>query len=296
MRNNLNDSVLKELCEEGVWRISDVMKSVLQYQISRLDKRKVNEDETRYPKSQAGMRSFLKKFFTRHYLQAQSSLVDYMSSNDFIDIIKNESLTILDIGSGPAVTSLAITDMLTYIIEHLQDIGEWSKGRVVKINYIMNDTSEIYLGTGQYMIKDYFRRKHIKEIDYSHIFSIQKGFPNNINQLRRIRNNLGIYDIVIFSYVLSPLIEDKIYSQLINGFMEIENLCNQRGRILILQDKFQKNLMQRISRSIGVSSHREESHQYIYPKRNDNDTYKYTYYSCLYKPKKKINESLKIVA
>jgi len=296
MTNNLKNSVLKELCEDSVWRISEVMKSVLQYQILRLDKRKVNEDETRYPKSQAGMRSFLKKYFTRHYLQAQSSLVDYMSSNDFIDIIKSESLTILDIGSGPAVTSLAITDMLTYVIEYLQEVGEWPKRKVLKINYIMNDTSEICLGTGQYMIKDYFRRKHIKEIDYSHIFSIHKGFPNNINQLRRIRNNLGTYDIVIFSYVLSPLVEDKIYSQLINGFLEVENLCNQRGRILILQDKFQKKLMQRISRSIDVSSHREESHQYIYPKRNDNDTYKYSYYSCLYEPKKQMNKSLKIVA
>jgi len=296
MKNNLENSLLKELCDDGIWRISNVMKSVLQYQISRMDKREVNEDETRYPKSQAGMRSFLKKFFTRHYLQAQSSLVHYMSSNDFINILKSGSLTILDIGSGPAVTSLAITDMLTYIIEHLQNIGKWSKGRLVKINYILNDTSEICLGTGQYMIKDYFRRKRIKEISCSHMFRIQKDFPNNINLLRRIRYNLGTYDIVIFSYVLTPLIEDKIFNQLINGFLEIKNLCNQRGRILILQDKFQRNLIQRVSRSIGVSSHKEESHQYIYPKRNDNDTYKYSYYSCLYEPKKKMNESLKTVA
>jgi len=95
-----NNLVLRELCQDGIWRLSDAMKSVLRYQISRLTNIEVSEDETRYPQSPAGMRAFLVKYFTRHYLQIQNSLFKYITSQDFFDIIRSGHLQILDVGSG----------------------------------------------------------------------------------------------------------------------------------------------------------------------------------------------------
>jgi len=46
-----------------------------------------------------------------------------MTSQDFLETIEDRHLRILDIGSGPAVTSLAITDMLTCVLRHLRDEG-----------------------------------------------------------------------------------------------------------------------------------------------------------------------------
>lgn len=289
MNQALKSYILKELCPDGTWHLTDVMKSVLRYQISHLPKKQVSEDETRYPKSPAGMRAFLVKFFTRHYLQTQNSLVTYMTSEDFLDIIRSGHLQILDIGSGPVVTSLAITEMLSYILDYLKDKGEWLNGKKVSINYVLNDTSNICLGIGQCMLASYFqiRRKYYRGIIHSRTVSIGKSFPENLNQLRRIKFNMGTYDITTLSYITNVLIEDKGLRELVNGILNIEKLCSSHGQILILQDKFQETLIRRISRAIGISSREEESTQQIYPERNTSETYTYSYYSCLYAPNKK---------
>ena len=198
MNGTLQDLVRKELCPDGVWRLTDVMKSLLRYQISQLPKAKVTEDETRYPQSVAGMRAFLVKFFARHYLHTQNSLVDYMTSQDFVEVIRSGKLRILDVGSGPAVACLAITDMIACILEHLKGI-------------------------------------------------------------------VG----------------------LVKGLSNLEKLCSNDGRILILQDTFQSTLMRRISRAMGISSREKESTQEVYPKRNTNESYTYSYYYCLYRPRQK---------
>lgn len=298
MNKTIKNFVLKDLCPNGIWKLTDVIKSGLRYQISRLHKRKVLEDETRYPQSPAGMRAFLVKFFSRHYLQTQNSLVDYITSQDFLEIVRSGNLRILDVGSGPAVASLAITDMLDCFLEHLKDTGEWSKSKTVKVDYVLNDTSNICLGTGQRMLADYFRinRRYNNVIIHNRTISIQKDFPDNINQLRRIRFKLGTYDIVIFSYVISPLSEDKGFSTLVNGLLYIERLCSRKGRILILQDRFQAALVRRMSRAIGVPNQEEESTQHIYPKRNMSETYTYSYYSFLYAPAERMTVNHNSVA
>ncbi len=284
----------EELCPNGIWQLPNVTKSVLRYQILRLPKSEVSETETRYPQSPAEMRAFLVKFFTRHYFQTQNSLIDYMTSQDFLNIASSGHLRILDVGSGPAVTSLAITDMLSCILEHLEDLGEWPKGKIIKVTYVLNDTSGICLGTGQRMLTDYFRIRggHTgRIINNDRIISVQKAFPGNMNQLRRARFNLGVYDIIIFSYVVSPLNENEGFNSLVNGLLSIEKLCSHNGRILILQDKFQTSLVRRMSKAIGISSNKQILTQYVYPKRNENETYTYTYYCCLYAPVREVIKS-----
>jgi len=236
------------------------------------------------------MRAFLVKFFTRHYFQIQNYLVDYMTSQDFLNLVKLGQLRILDIGSGPAVAPLAITDMLSCILKHLGYLGAWPKGKTIKVSYVLNDTSFVCLDTGQRMLTDYFRirRDYEKEIINNQIISVQKAFPDNINLLQRAGFNLAAYDIIVFSYVISPLNENLGFHNLVDGLLKAEKLCRYDGRILIVQDKYEESLMRRISRAIGTSSEKQVLTQYIYPKRNDNEIYTYIYYCCLYAPIRKV--------
>ncbi|MHC4541219.1 MAG: hypothetical protein ACYTEK_24650 [Planctomycetota bacterium] len=277
--------VLDELSPNRTWQLTDVVKSALRCQISHLPRKKASDDETRYPQTPAGMRAFLVKFFARHYLQAQHSLIEYMTSQQFLDIARSGHLRILDVGSGPAVASLAITSMVACILGHLRDGGEHLQ-RKVKVDYVLNDTSGICLGTGQRMLADYSRivGRRNNGVIHNRTLSIQKPFPDNINQLERITLNLGTYDIAVFSYVISPLSEDKGFHTLLHGLSHTEELCTNQGRILILQDRFQETLVRQISESLGVSSQEKEVTQEIYPRRNANETYTYSYYRCLYIP------------
>ncbi len=290
MNGTLQYLLQEELCPNGIWRLTDTVKSELIYQILRLPKREVSKLEMRYPKSPAEMRAFLVKFFTRHYFQIQNYLVNYMTSQDFLDLIKLGHLRILDIGSGPAVAPLAITDMLSCILKHLGYLGAWPKGKTIKVSYVLNDTSSICLDTGQRMLTEYFRTKrgHASEIINSQIISVQKAFPDNISLLQRAGFNLAAYDIIVFSYVISPLNENLGFNKLVDGLLNIEKLCRPNGRILIVQDKFEASLMRRISRAIGTSSNKQVLTQYVYPKRNENEIYTYIYYCCLYKPNREI--------
>lgn len=289
MNRTLQNRLRKELCPNGIWQLSATMKALLKYHIAHLPERKVSENGTRYPKNPAEMRAFLIKFFTRHYFQAQHSLFDYMTSSDFLHLLTSGKLQILDIGCGPAVASLAITDLLAYIVEHHKDIDKWPKGKTVRITYLLNDISGACLCTGQRMLSDYFRisRKHSGGIIHSRTISVQKAFPANMNQLRRVQHNLGTYDIITFSYAIVPLDEDNGLTNLADGLLNIETLCSPHGRILILQDRFNAPLIRRLSRAIGRSSHQEELTQHVYPSRNTNETHTYTYYHCLYEPTEK---------
>ena len=117
--NTLLKRVSGELCPEGNWRLSDVMEKLLRLQINSLPKRTVSEEETRYPTQPASMRAFLDSFFARHYFQVQDGMLAYMTSEEFLNLLDKRELNVLDIGCGPAVASLAITDMLTCILRHL---------------------------------------------------------------------------------------------------------------------------------------------------------------------------------
>ncbi len=290
MNKTLRNLIIEELCPDGIWQLTDVMKSVLRRQILQLPQRAVSEDEKRYPTTPSGMRKFLEFFFTRHYFQTQHSLLGYMTSNEFLGLLTSGELRILDIGCGPAVASLAITELLARILRHLKHIGKWPKSKAVKMDYVLNDTSGICLGTGQRMLASYFNAsgRHDREIISGQMLRIQKAFPDNINQIRRVRLKLGVYNITTLSYVISPLDEDKGFEALVCGLKGVEKLCNCNGRILILQDKFQATLVRQISKALGISNSKEELTQQIYPSRNMSETYTYLYYRCLYEPTSEI--------
>lgn len=289
MSNKLRDFIQNELCPNGEWELSDYMRATLERQISRLPKAVISEEDTRYPTTLAGMRAFLDVFFTRHYFQVQDSLLEYMISDEFMDSLATGKLQILDVGCGPAVASLAITDMLGYILEYFRYVVDLPRSWFLNITYVLNDTSGICLGTGQRMLVDYF---HICRACNKSIrpkaFCIKAPFPSNMMQLRRIRNYSGTYNIAVFSYVIVPVSEEEGFDNFVSGLWSTEELCGTNGRILILQDKFQTALVQRIGRAIGVSAHKAKLTQAIYPRRNANESYTYSYYQYLYAPRNRV--------
>jgi hypothetical protein len=137
------------------------------------------------------------------------------------------------------------------------------------------------------MLTDYFRVRKAYNKGAMRLLPIciQEPFPSNIKQLRRIRFNSGAYNIAVFSYVVVPVSEEEGFDDFVNGLWSTEELCSTNGRILILQDKFQTALVQRISRAIGVSVHKAQLTQAIYPRRNTNESYTYSYYQYLYTPR-----------
>jgi SAM-dependent methyltransferase len=263
-----------------------------------LPKRTVSEIDARYPVTPASMRAFLGTFFTRHYFQVQNSLVSYTTSPDFADLMSSGHLRILDVGSGPAVEALAITDLLACVLEYVQTVNSWSTSKVIDVTYVLNDTSAICLAVAQRMLADYFRRGRANgtTVIHARTFSIQKPFPDSLAQIRRIAHNLGTYDIVTMSYVVGPVVEDHGLNTLVNGLLSVERLCNRNGRILIVQDRFRGALMRRISASVGISTHREELTQEVYPDRDVGEIRTYWYYDCLYRPRNETAAHQSLVA
>lgn len=280
----LYDKVLSDLCPEGTWKFRDVIEKILKSGINRYPRLKVSDEEAKYPTTPAGMRAFLDVFFARHYFQVQNSLIQYMTSEDFLNQINNEKIVILDIGSGPAVASLAITEILASVLTNLKELDIFIKP--VKIAYTLNDTSLICLGVGQQFIQDYFRRNSSENLRLVRdvVLSIEKCFPSNIDQLRRISKNLGQYSLVNLSYVINPLNDIQGFNSLVDGITGIETITAEKGRILIVQDKYSEKLVRKIAKAIGQSCMKDVVKQYVYSEKNGNEAYSYLYYFCLFEP------------
>lgn len=280
MNIDLYNEVKAELCPDGNWKMNGTLERILNRQINHFPKRETSDEETRYPEDQTSMRAFLDKFFFRHYFQVQNSLLEYMASEEFIDLIKIGRLNILDIGSGPAVASMAITDILVCVLKNL------NVQKIIRISYFLNDPVNICLGAGKDFLNSYFLsiKKSEQKLCNNIVLTIEKDFPSNVKQLMRIRRNYGEYGIVNFSYVITPLQEQKGLTGIKNGFLEIELMCNPKGRILILQDKFKEALIRKITSAIGERYKKQELSQYVYSSNNSNEIQTYTYFDCIYSP------------
>ncbi len=219
--------------------------------------------------------------------QIQDSLVDYLTSDEFLKILLSGNIQILDIGCGPAVASLAITDIIRHVTNYFAENDQSDFLGTIQISYVLNDTSGICLGLAQQMLREYFadQAPNNCRLNLGHLFAIPKGFPVNAGQLHRISWNLGLYDVAVFSYVIGPLEEALGLIATVDGMRDVESLCNQQGRMLIVQDKYQSTLVRKFARSLDVSAERREYKQQVYSDRNNNETFAYLYYSVLYKPR-----------
>lgn len=285
--NKLYDSVQKELCPDGNWKLSKPVKDIVYNYLKRLPCRSVSKEETRYPTNPSGMRAFLDIFFARHYFQIQDSLISHMTSEDFLVRLRDGHFNILDIGSGPSVASLAITDMLACIIKHLPESEINVSLRKIKVNYILNDISEISLAVGKDMLKKYFEisARNRGAIHNKIVLTLDRKFPSSMDQLTRIHNNLGPYKIINLSYVVKPLLEQMKSKEVKDSLNRVENLCSLGGRVLIVQDKFSKSIIHKAASLVGRNCQKRKLNQFTYSSRNENELYGYEYYSCSYSPK-----------
>jgi hypothetical protein len=134
--------------------------------------------------------------------------------------------------------------------------------------------------------RNYFKLNYKENRGLSHVgtLSLEKEFPASISQTRRIYRNLGFYSIIILSYVVNPLSEEQGFANTIRGLKEVETMCNSRGRVLIVQDRFSESVVKRITGLLGKSYQEDTLTQYMYSSRNNNDSYTYRYYYCLFVP------------
>jgi SAM-dependent methyltransferase len=232
------------------------------------------------------MRAFLYIFFTRHYFQAQNSFIEHLISDEFISIILDGQLHVLDIGCGPAVVSLAITELLDSLVKILIETGQWSRPRILELTYILNDTSPICLGVAKQMQEQYFGLQQYSQINLvpNTVFGVEKGFPDNLQQLRRIAQNYGSFDVASLAYVITPLTEQSSITGLASDVSLLGSLCAEKSCIVILQDKFKGELVRRLGRMLGATVRRREYTQQVHSNRNPNETFTYSYYDLLYKP------------
>jgi len=70
MNRILKNLVLKDLCPDRIWQLTDIIKSLLRHHISRLPTKKVSENETRYPESPASMKAFFDKVLHKALLSS----------------------------------------------------------------------------------------------------------------------------------------------------------------------------------------------------------------------------------
>ncbi len=281
--NEIKEYLLQQHCPEDQWHLSTMMEGVLNRQIHRLPKNHVSDQEARYPTTTTGMRTFLQKFFARHYLQIQDSLFDFITSKEGINILRGGKLQILDVGSGPAVASLAITDMLCSVFDKLYCHSNFLCRGKTDITYILNDPQDICVGTGKQMLAEYISGnksgcRYIKE----RILTIAKPFPNNLNQLSRIASNIGEYNIVCMSYVIIPMHEYKGIPFIAKGVNSLIPICDNENRVLITQDRFRERLIRKVAEALHVRCERSDITQKVYDQENKNHVHTYSYYRCLF--------------
>jgi hypothetical protein len=272
----------EELYPDGVCQPSDLIQSVLDQQIVGLPRKAVSDRETRYPIDEPSMRAFLETFFTRHLFQLQRSLVEYVASLDFQRTVQFGPLRILDIGSGPAVASLGMIDMVRRTIQSA--IGP----RAVRMVHVLNDTSPICLVTGKRMLAacHELEGRVGPALPGDRVFTLPTAFPRNMRQIQQLASFLGGYDIIILSYVMDPLTDAYGVRALVAAVRALEHLCRPHGRILLMQDRFREALIRRLTRMLSVEYREQTVSQEIYPPRGDNETYTYTYYDSLYAPRR----------
>ncbi len=270
MRQAVNDYVRELLCPEDIWQFSNQMNQVYKNAIRKFPLKQVTVEQERYPTTADGMGAYLDKFFARHYFQVQESFLNYMTSDQYLSCMANGQINILDIGSGPAVASLAITDLTTSIA---RATGMKNK---IRLNFVLNDTSGICLGLGKELLSIYFGiPQDLKHLSFGRTFLLNEKFPKTFVQFERIAKSLRPFDIIVFSYVLTPLREQRVnISQRVE---DLKRVCSDNGKILIVQDKYKAEMM---SNLLDETEQNSVTHT-VYSKQNDNESYTYDYCQCL---------------
>ena len=185
------------------------------------------------------------------------------------------------IGSGPAVASLAITDLV------VQQLKTLSIGKPVQFNYLLNDTSPICLETGERMLRRYFlhgraaNRGPRMRAEKGHVLTLSDPFPKSYQAIREYYGEGRRYHFLCAGYLLHPMNENMDLSRAANCIASLKQFASPAGgALLLLQDKFHGELAQQVSHLTGAHIEKISSRQRVYAPGQDSSTYTYTYLRC----------------
>ncbi len=279
INTQLMDEVRDYLAPQGVWTLRKETESLLGRTLSGLPRGQVSENEQRCPTTLRGVRAFMNALFARHFFQLQDSLLEFA-----VDLVasrssQGEPLCFADIGSGPAVASIALIDLLDSVRQVVRKrTGEGMEP--VRLSIVLNDVSEPCLDVGRKMILSLSGET---SVSVPQIAPVTVPFPRSITQLGRLARNLRPYDLCCMSYVLAPLQEQAGLRSVSDAVRQLLGTSIQaNGRAVILQDKFHEQLHVDVCRRLGVSSQEVQLKQTVYDTDNQNDEHTYTFFRCVF--------------
>ncbi|MCE5187313.1 MAG: hypothetical protein LLF76_14435 [Planctomycetaceae bacterium] len=273
---SIKEQVQDELRPNGVWQLSEAMEGILAKAIRRMPSGEVSTEERRYPTTHKGMRACLDSFFARHFFQAQEVILDHVSNDTFLSQMANGQLRILDIGSGSGASALGTID----ILRSVADLSVTRKS--IRIDCVFNDACELCLSYSRQLTKQYFEAISSK-ILRGRIITVEKSFPASQAQLGRIARLTGSFDLILMSYVLSPLFDNYKNQELAGAFHGLGQLVNPNGLIVLIQDQFHKEQIRKAADMLKTSVRRHKHKQQIYSKENSNDIQDYCFFSAVKK-------------
>lgn len=239
----------------------------------------MSESEERYPTSLQGVRAFLNSLFARHFFQVQDSLLEFAGRQVADRLPGRDTVSFADIGSGPAVASLALIDLLDCARQVRRERTAPSM-HPIRISFALNDVSEPCLRVGQDMLARYSRATCSSPM---RIVPVSVPFPKSIPQLRRLAHLGAPYDQCCLSYVLAPLDEQSGLQPVCHGIRQLAEASGPtKGRIVILQDKFHESLHTQVCRGLGVSSQEAQIKQTVYDTQNQNSEHTYTFFRSVF--------------
>jgi len=254
---------------DNVWELDVEIEGILKRQIMSLpSSSSLSTQEYRYPEDKPSLRGFLDKFFARHFFQVQNAILQPDCFERILTAIKNGNITIVDIGCGPAVASLALVNLFSYI--------SYNMHRPVNVNIVLNDTVPEMLSAGRKMLNIYKNR--LSGVNISRIINIDTPFPESMVHLRRISNMLNQYDICCLSYVLLPFKEEATYMQMQESLKILFNYLKPTGVGVITQDKFRESLARRLGSLLNSSTQKMSLRQKTYDSKNSCDEFLYEYF------------------
>ncbi|MBN1436546.1 MAG: hypothetical protein JW936_05690 [Sedimentisphaerales bacterium] len=230
----------------------------------------ISVQERRYPTTPASMRSFLNAFFARHFFQVQDSILQPEAFERFCNLLRKGEVNIVDIGSGPAVASLAVLDLINAINESGYRVRS-------NVNIVQNDSSAVCLQSSTNMLSA-FRRRTGGVCVIRDPICIDVPFPDSLTQIRRISSFIGRYDLCFVSYVLDAFKKEMTHGEIGLRIKELLGCCADNGLCIILQDKFRESLIRQAGRLQGASVHKARLTQKVYDNENSNAEQLYTYF------------------
>ena len=265
----------ERVAPSDIWKLDPVLEALLKRQIYSLPSTKnLSKLECRYPEDKKSLRAFLDKFFARHLFQVQNAILQQDTFERLLQAIRNENVTIADIGCGPAVASIAILNLISHICVKTK--------KAIKVSVVLNDNATEILSVGKSMLDTY--AKQLNNIYVTQNIALDTPFPDSMVQLRRISNMLAPYDLCCLSYVLIPLKEEASYNKINEQLQNLVGCCNSRGTGLIVQDKFRESLARHLGSLLKASVKKLNLCQKIYDSNNSFSEYSYDYFRIAFFP------------